>query len=76
MKDRVYVINLDDKQCKRTLSFIHWHKYGCVLWFFCEWIYSTRSIKQNQRQIMHNMFFFLYQTGLHIFTYNKITLKN
>ena len=30
-------------------SIIYWQKYSCILWFFQNWIYSSRSIKHNQR---------------------------
>ena len=41
-----------------VLGFIvYWLKYGYILWFFWNWIYSSRHTKQNQRKIKtHNIF--------------------
>ena len=50
IKDEAHVINLDDKNSKGTncvLLFININKLSC--WFSWNWIYSSRSIKQNQR---------------------------
>ena len=50
IKDGVYVISLDNKKGKKHIGFIiDWQKYNCIVWFFWNWIYSSRSMKQNQR---------------------------
>ena len=51
IKDGAYVINLDDKSIKGThlVSLFTDKKFNCAFRFFCNWIYSSRSIKQNQR---------------------------
>ena len=45
--------NLSSKERNALDFIIYWQRYNCVLWFFWNWIYSIRSIKQNQRWICH-----------------------
>ena len=51
INDEVYVINIDDENIKGKywVSLIADSFISCILRFFWNWIYSSRSIKKNQR---------------------------
>ena len=55
IQEMFYVTNLEDKTSTGALDFIiYWQKCSYIFCFFWNWIYSSRRIKQSQRQI-HNL---------------------
>ena len=44
-------MNLHEKQRNLFGFNIYWQKCSCVLWFFWNWIYSYRSIKQSHKEV-------------------------
>ena len=47
------------KKWRKTLDFIiYWKKYSCILWFFWNWIYFSKNVKQKHRLINYSQYIY------------------